>query len=180
MYKIVSVLLLFAMAHSIGMDAPENIKAGQLWDAIFRGDRPKFDQLLAEGVSPLVPYMWNHQGGYVACRLPVVCAISCHQYDMAAKLLETSPEKQISGTKEGSQSLPAATLIEFAASKGSYECIPLLLSHGAIVDESLLAIASATNACTEIRRKEFIKEIKRILVLKNKPQSRPLDKTHKE
>lgn len=46
MYKIVSVLLLFVMAHSIGMDAPENLKAKQLWDAISAGDRPKFDQLL--------------------------------------------------------------------------------------------------------------------------------------
>lgn len=90
------------------------------------------------------------------------------------------PQKQISGTKEGSQTLPAATLIQFAASKGSYECIPLLLSHGAIVDESLLAIASATTACTEIRKQTFIKEVQRILALKNRPQSRPLNKTHKD
>lgn len=164
----------------IAMDKPENIKAGQLWDAIFHGDRPKFDQLLAEGVSPLVPYMWNHTGGYVACRLPVVCAISCHQYDMAAKLLETSPEKQIVGTQEGHTTRPAATLIQFAASTGSYECIPLLLSHGAQVDKALIEIASVTTACNEKRREAFIKEIKRILALKNKPQSRPLDKTHKE
>lgn len=172
------VMLLLVIINLTAMDAPANLKAKQLWDAIYKGDRVKFDQLLSEGVSPLVPYMWNHSDGYVACRLPVVCAISCHQYDMAAKLLETSPEKQIGGTKEGNRAHAPATLIQFAASKGSYECIPLLLSHGAIVDKSLLGIVSRIG--DEKRKQAFIKEINYILALKNKPQKRPLNKAHKD
>lgn len=58
MYKRVSVFLLFAVANSVAMEKPENLAAKQLWGAISAGDRPKFDRLLAEGVSALVPYMW--------------------------------------------------------------------------------------------------------------------------
>ena len=172
-------VLLFLATDVVAMNTPQNLKAKELWDAISVGDRIRFDHLLSEGVSPLVPYMWNHKDGYIACRLPVVCAISCHQYDMAAKLLETSPENQIDGCKEGNLEQAPATLMQFAATTGSYECIPLLLSHGAIIDKGLLGIAAQTPACSEKRKQEFIKEINRILALKNKPQN-SLNKTHIE
>jgi hypothetical protein len=169
MNKIVLVLFLLVMSNVGAMDAPENLKAKQLWEAIYQGDRVKFDQLLSEGVSPLVPYMWDHSDGYVACRLPVVCAIKCHQYDVAAKLLETSPEKQIGGTKEGYQQQAKVSLMDFAAMYGSYECIPLLLSRGGIINERIFQIAWRTDDCCEERRQKFLEEIRRIHVMKIAP-----------
>lgn len=154
MYKIVSVLLLFVMAHSIGMDKPENHKAKQLSGAIVQGNQTEFERLLAEGVSPLVPYTYNHKDGYETSRLPAVYAILSYRYEMLAKLLETSPENQIPGTQSG-------TLMEFAAMKGSHECIPLLLSHGAVIDEGLLEIALNSTFCTKVRKQKMIEEISR-------------------
>lgn len=174
-HKIIKLAVLFSFTVGNGnaMNTPENEQAKQLWNAITEGNRPKFDQLLANGVSPLVPYTYVGDAGNIRKRLPVDCAISCYQYEMAAKLLETSPELQINGTPK------ECTLMEVVAVKGSYECIPLLRSYGAIVDEEVYRMACFTQYCTDARKQATIKEFKRILT-SNTRQAASSGKTHND
>lgn len=170
MKKIVCAILVVISCNSSAMDTPENQKAKQLWDAIMAGDRTQFDRLLSEGVSPLVPYAYQENKS----RLPVICAICHYQSDMVAKLLETYPEKQITGNKEG-------TLMHFAAMKGAFECIPLLLSYGAEIDDITVSLATGVmTCCTKERKQATIKEIKRLLALKNESGKSYSNKAHKD
>lgn len=173
MNKIFVVLSFIIVNYSFGMNTPENEQAKQLWDAISEGNQAKFHQLLADGASPLVPYIYVGNAGNTRRRLPVDCAISCYQYEMAAKLLETCPELQINGTPK------ECTLMEVVAVKGSYECIPLLRSHGAIVDEEVYRMACFTQYCTPERKQATIKEFKRILTSKTR-QAASSGKTHND
>lgn len=156
--KIVYTFLSLLVANSIAMNTPENLQAKKLCEAIQFGRMQEFNALLGEGIDHTIPYCYVVEGTHMV-RTPIMVAIMSYQLGMGKRLLDKNPEKQINGHEGG-------TLMEFAAMRGSIEFIPLLLSHGAEIDERVFQAAWLTDRCSEQRKIAFLQEIRRIHALR--------------
>lgn len=158
MNKIVFASLLLVAVHSGAMDAPvfhspENLQAKKFVDAIALGDMDELDALLDAGVDHTKPYRY-FDGVHNKVRTPIMFAIMYYRPDMAQKLLAKDPEKQINGNESG-------TLMEYAAMKGSYECIPLLMSKGGQITNFVIQRASDPTYSSPQRSEKTLLVIKR-------------------
>lgn len=154
------VVLVLIFGTSIAMDAPENDQAKQLCEAIRDGKQDYFDALLKAGVNRLVPYQYFADNDSKRVRTPIMFAIMYHRFEMGKELLSKDANKQIDGDNSG-------TLMHYAALYGSYEFIPLLMSSGGKIDDTVISLASSQPAYKSPER-----ITKTLLVLKRYTQKK--------
>lgn len=146
-----------------GVDWEKNKQVAKLMDAISYNRMDEFDTCMDEGVDHTAPYYHiDMSDRTLRCPTPIMWAIMYRRLEMGQKLLAKNPKKQIAGDKNG-------TLMKHVAFWCSHKFIPLLISHGAVVDEEDLLIARNTRCYITLEGKQkTINEMERILKLNKK------------